>query len=343
MNQPLLSVQTQVRVCLAGIILLSTAEMFVVRAQPILHQPQIGTGLTSSLYGTDGVQVPAGGENQVWDYSKNSGSFYWNTTMEPASNSSFSVDFPDADWLLTQPNNMSFNSIQDSVVEYGSVLGTPLASIVADDPNVMWKWPVHYGDVYADDFSLSGVLEGDSYVNFGSFEGVVDGWGSLYHPADTTYQDVLRMSWSIDQTEIYAGDTLYITYGRVDYFVDGTFFPVLIHEELTYQDVDSLVTFNGSALAWFGGQTLGLETNDEAPLELTVGPNPAVNMFTVSWNENRAPKSVSVLDVKGRVVARFDAESFAGSSVTVSDLPSGLYLVKGTWNEGEQTSRVIVQ
>ena len=109
--------------------------------------------------------------------------------MEPASNSSFSVDFPDADWLMAQPNGMTFSSVQDSVVEYGNVLGTPLASIVADDPNVMWKWPVHYGDVYADDFSLSGVLEGDPYANFGSFEGVVDGWaahrplGPSCHPA----------------------------------------------------------------------------------------------------------------------------------------------------------------
>lgn len=129
--------------------------------------------------------------------------------MEPAGNSSFSADFPDADWLVNRPNNMSFNSIQDSVVEYGNVAGAPLAAIAADDPIVMWKWPVHYGDVYSDDFSLSGVLEGDAYINFGSFEAVVDGWGSLNHPTDTVYQDVLRISWSINQTEVYAGDTVF--------------------------------------------------------------------------------------------------------------------------------------
>lgn len=44
-------------------------------AQPILHQPQLVTGLTNALFGTEAVQVPAGGENQVWDYGKKSGSF----------------------------------------------------------------------------------------------------------------------------------------------------------------------------------------------------------------------------------------------------------------------------
>jgi hypothetical protein len=314
------------------------------QAQTVLHQPQLGSGVTAALYGTTGeVLIPEGGENQVWDYGEHSGTFFFNVTVEPAGNSPFSASFPDADWLLSQPNYMGFGSLQDSTVEYGNVVQATLSTAVYDDPVVKWIWPVHYGDVFSDYYSMDTDIAGTQYVADGNLDATVDGWGTLYHPADTTYDEVLRITWSTNSTEVYGGDTSYTLYSRVDYYVDGEMFPVLLHEGIVVTDVDSTELYSGWALAWYGGYTLGLETADMAPLQLNVGPNPAVDMFTVAWDENRAPNRVQVLDMKGAVVAAFEANQCANGSLQVSNLPSGMYIVKGNWDDAERISRVIVQ
>ncbi len=327
-----------------GAVLMAFALTSTTQAQTVLHQPQLGSGVTAALYGTaEEVLIPAGGENQVWDYAEYSGTFFLNTTIEPAGNSPFSESFPDADWLLSQTNYMGFASIQDSAVDYGNVVQTTLSAAAYDDPVVTWIWPVHYGDVFSDYYSMDTDIGGTQYVGDGNFDATVDGWGTLYHPADTTYDEVLRVTWSTNTAEVYGEDTSYTLYSRVDYYVDGEIFPVLIHEEIVVTDVDSVEVYSGSAFAWFGGYTLGLETANMAPLQLNVGPNPAVDMFTVGWDENRAPNQVQVLDMKGTVVAAFEANQCANGSLQVSNLPSGMYIVKGNWDDAERISRVIVQ
>ena len=316
-------------------------------AQAVLHQPYIGVGLTAGVYVADPVQIPTGGEAQFWDYGKLNGDFYMNQTIALAQTSSFASSFPDAQWVVANPNSMGFSSTLDSMVEYGNVVEALFAPIALDDPLVTLKWPVLYGDTFEDTFSVNTELAGDPYTNTGSFEATVDGWGSLQSPADTLYDEVLRIAWSTEQTEIYAGDTAIILYNRVDYYTDGQLLPALLHEQVIILDTDSAVVFEGADVVWYDGITLAVDPAEaeSSALQMQVSPNPAQGPFTIQWSPNGAPDAVRVLDVKGAEIRLFGkAEcAAAGGALRMESLPAGLYFVEGLWDRTIRMQRIIEQ
>jgi hypothetical protein len=316
-------------------------------AQAVLHQPYLGVGLTAGVYAANHVQIPPGGEAQFWDYGEHEGDFYMNQTIALAQTSSFAKSFPDAQWVVANQNAMGFSSTLDSVVEYGNVVEALFAPIALDDPLVTFKWPVLYGDTFEDTFSVNMELAGDPYANTGSFEATVDGWGSLQSPADTLYDEVLRITWSTEQTEIYAGDTAIILYNRVDYYTDGRLLPALLHEHVIILDTDSAEVYEGKGLVWYDGITLAVDPAEaeSSALQMQVSPNPAQGPFTIQWSPNGAPDAVRVLDVKGTEIQLFGKAECAvsGGALRMESLPAGLYFVEGLWDRTTRMQRVIVQ
>ncbi len=84
-----------------------------------------------------------------------------------------------------------------------------------------------------------------------------------------------------------------------------------------------------------------LKTNEFSDSSFSVYPNPATNLVKISSKENVVVNAISITDINGRVVKNNKFENRANIEVNISDLTSGVYLIKITSNEGTETKKII--
>jgi subtilisin family serine protease len=84
-----------------------------------------------------------------------------------------------------------------------------------------------------------------------------------------------------------------------------------------------------------------LDTDNPAPVSgLRFGPNPARDFLSV-WSE--LDGTSEVLDVRGRVMFRWDQWAGLPSSLDVSGWSQGIYFLRFTTTQGSSTARVLVE
>lgn len=77
-------------------------------------------------------------------------------------------------------------------------------------------------------------------------------------------------------------------------------------------------------------------------VSFAVSPNPATDIVTITTNE--ILNSVELFDVNGRVVKNVDFKSSTNSNqVNVSDLSSGIYMMKITSDKGTATKKLVIE
>lgn len=87
---------------------------------------------------------------------------------------------------------------------------------------------------------------------------------------------------------------------------------------------------------------LGLEKNEMPSDTFSVSPNPANNFVTISNLGNKNISSVLISDITGRVIKEFNFENNSGDmKILVSDLISGLYILKIISEEGYVVKKII--
>lgn len=93
-----------------------------------------------------------------------------------------------------------------------------------------------------------------------------------------------------------------------------------------------------NALLWaIDGAVLDTDDN-EIPLEISIYPNPAQNELTISNTSNVSIEKVQVIDMLGRVVSNLGGMSDTRRTVNISNLTTGMYLLR---LEGAGASNVI--
>ncbi|ESU24818.1 hypothetical protein FEDK69T_03710 [Flavobacterium enshiense DK69] len=75
--------------------------------------------------------------------------------------------------------------------------------------------------------------------------------------------------------------------------------------------------------------------------KLSVYPNPANNIVTISNAENLQINAVVITDVNGRTVKTLEFGGVAETQINVSDLNSGIYFMSIDTNEGTATKKII--
>ncbi|MDW7694415.1 trypsin-like serine protease [Flammeovirgaceae bacterium SG7u.111] len=75
--------------------------------------------------------------------------------------------------------------------------------------------------------------------------------------------------------------------------------------------------------------------------EFVVYPNPASQSVNVSW-EGMQPKHIGIYNLAGRLMASHQPSGFPTTSLDISTLPEGLYLLKTSFNNGEFISKKLV-
>lgn len=86
---------------------------------------------------------------------------------------------------------------------------------------------------------------------------------------------------------------------------------------------------------------LSTKQNTLAESKFAVSPNPTSNVIRVTNSENINVTGIAVTDLNGRVVKQQSFNDASNIQVNVSDLASGIYLMKITSDKGTATKKII--
>lgn len=311
------------------------------------HSPQIGQtielkALYSSMTPLNIDPGPAG-TNVTWNFS----AFVGNedetiTFIDP-------VQTPFAD-SISETVNLAieiadeedtgyayFTSTQQNLTVngYGIMMeGVPLMYNEYNPAPVQMVYPFAYGDSYQTYGQIEYGFEGMQSISKMWSTITADAWGTLTNPTGT-YENVLRLKVeTIDSTFIYYNGILFNKdgYQSLDYSWYWNDHRYMIHS--IYGDV-----VNGNFEA-YGVDYLTEESanvDDKKPLAVSVYPNPAADVLNVQAGEG----DYILSDMLGRRIMEFKAVKGSGTTVDVSALPEGMYLLQRI-NQGIQAESVKV-
>jgi hypothetical protein len=108
---------------------------------------------------------------------------------------------------------------------------------------------------------------------------------------------------------------------------------VMRHHGCTDQD---LLYFDDLLLSQ---ESLGTETF--AASRFVVSPNPTSGIFNINSKDHLDIKTVSLTDMNGRVVKQTSFEAITNVQMNISDLATGVYMMKISSTEGSVTKKII--
>lgn len=87
---------------------------------------------------------------------------------------------------------------------------------------------------------------------------------------------------------------------------------------------------------------LGLNqiANDE---DFSVFPNPATNLVSISSTSNSSINNVEMFDINGRIIKSIPLDNLSNVDITISDLSSGVYMMRITTDQGTATKKIVKQ
>ncbi len=312
---------------------------------------RISTGLNISF-----IDPSQTGEDYTWDFSELTpfkqriDTFVTVLSTPPPANYLFMLS---ADFALRMAGNLPFPGVpvSDPFQYYKStdnsfnMVGFALKMqgfgipAVFSDPDVLYKFPLEYGDV---DSSFSGVdmdITGVGYIKVDrKRKNTVDGWGTLTTPYGTF--DVLRVKSEVDEYDsIYIDDQemgIGIPYSYTEYKWLGKSQKAPL---LTVKDV-----IGGLIVEYPDVKrgSLGIKESRPEMSTLKSYPNPVTNQVTVEFIlKQKLEASVSIINAKGEIVFEIPNENFNRGKNRINldlkkaGLSKGIYFIK--LNSGNQS------
>ena len=222
----------------------------------------------------------------------------------------------------------------------GKVNGIPIP-IVYDSPDVIYKFPLNYGDLYSSDshfdktIPLVAFLEQDLHrVN------EIDGWGTLKTPFGT-YQ-CLRLKSTIVQIDSVfivskqLGMKIPIVYTKYTWLAKSMDFPVAVAVVLYNKPDVAYITYMDSY-----NPNTGINDSQESKVKMTLLPNPATNNVLITLKATNNVSDLIVTDITGREIIK---KSFTNNTnIDISDLAKGVYIINILNNNKRYSEKLIVK
>jgi hypothetical protein len=217
----------------------------------------------------------------------------------------------------------------------------PEEHVILNNPELLMKLPLAYGESWSDQWSGAGIIAGLNYSRSGTTTGVYNGHGTLITPFGT-FENVARIQ--VEQRYFDIRPDLEIAYQttNVYYHINGFNRP-LYSSSLGLWDIgegfEEFLRFS----TFVDPSVVGIAENEHQDLAVRLFPNPAEDQVTVTW-EARAGSSyhVELLDATGRLIRSLPPVTAVGTtslSVPVVDLLAGAYLLR--IHDGGLTRRVL--
>lgn len=298
------------------------------------NEPAIGA--TASMYlcdsNTNNMNAVTGAA-ATWDYSSlamYAGQMRTITQMD-ATTSPNASDFPSSvtafaiEGLLTTYSSSTVTERTSQGFVYDEpTLGSVIAKWSTDEA-VMITYPFAYSNTSIDNFS--GVVDGvplGPYNATGTVTTNFDGTGTMLFPSSVTVTGVDRIKTVTNAVLVTGFGNVNVDITQYDYYDYATTnLPIFTLTNVIINGGPITTPMETQlVLSKYPGGIVGL--NDKEEVKFSMYPNPATDELTITGEFNEA--SMTILNTVGQVIVAKTITS--GEKVAVSDLNSGLYIVK---------------
>jgi len=321
------------------LVIQANAQISVVRED----FPDIGTLVISATDNTTTIDPGQPGLNRTWDFSNLVASgydsvYYINPTQAPGYQNYPSANIATKHNPLSYPNGFNVNFWDYSTTNIKGIADESLINLFGDfyiafhihylPPSANLDFPIDYGDSKSQNFVIdwytatrSGGLTTDTSrtVSHVALNCNADASGTMILPGGSF--EVLRVK------EVFNTTDSSFTWNGSSWVFDNTSTSMWTqyrwyaknHGEVGFYGPGSKDT---DGFTFFHSQTITGMSDFEALRNIAVFPNPATTFLNVSPSEQVS--AIEVLDQAGNLLKQQSGES----SVNVSDLPAGIYLVR---------------
>lgn len=294
-----------------------------------------------------GLDAALSGANVTWDFSVMEPTVQKIDTLFTTVEAGFTYAFVYAN--PTDPSHMSSWNRKEQAIDFGGlipvedfrgfykksstalsyvgagakILGFPLPA-KADTIDKVYRLPMNFGDAYNEVRYLKADIPNLFYFEqHMTIQNEVEGWGTLITPFGSF--QTLKIKKIINEFDSIYADTLGFGFGfnqpqRVEYHWIGENYKLPL---MVYSDLGITGNIEYQDIARSG--TPVLSVSDEEIAELSLYPNPASDLLTITSSE--IISMVRIVDMNGKQIATYPVNS-TQASLDVNSISNGLYLVE---------------
>jgi hypothetical protein len=301
--------------------------------------PTVGESFINHSYDASLISPGSSGANVTWDFSTivstGTSTYNWITS----SSTPYSSSYPNANLAISDAGYYYYYSA--SSTDYSSCGGTnPSAQVISySDLEKQLVFPMTYNTTFSDAFAATYDAGSSMFMNrAGTMTGVADGYGTLILPYGTI-TDVLRVKLVEDYQDSYLGTPM-VVYSTEAY----AWYKAGVHQSLF-----SHTTFvmNGNTTIYgryIDASHVGID-NNEVHFGLNIYPNPSFGSFNIELYTNNKNTLFEVVDIYGKIVYQIEYSntSFVKDKIDLSILSKGIYIVRVTAEDCQQTKKIVIQ
>jgi len=286
------------------------------------------------------------GANQTWDFSSLAGDTI--------------VDVTTFTTVASTPNGTNYagSTLADSdgqgTYNYYKSTGTQYELVGIDDPNLSINlsntaiaaiWPITMGysntDVFSGTASSSAAGSGTAS---GTITTIASGTGTLIVPGGGTFTNVLqvRANQVVNVSLSFGLVTVTVTSTDYNYYHSSQKFPLLT---LSYSDISGAFSNSSATIRINSYVAVGLK-DLKLDNSFAMFPNPAKENLTIKLqNSSNANCTVDIVNAIGQTVQTnsLGNDSEILNTISISNLESGMYLVKTTLGNKVSVKKLIIE
>jgi hypothetical protein len=252
----------------------------------------------------------------------------------------YAGSFPGANYAsrgLTDTTSFTYGLLNETgLYQYGNY--SPTSHLILNNPELLLRLPMAFGDTWSDTWSGAGVNQGQTYSRSGTTTGTYNGVGTVQTPFGV-FTNVARVQ--VDQTYFDVVDEVIFAYEstNVYYFIQGFNRAIFTSSRLW---VDIGFTGQQELVQQFStfADPGAVGVQEVAPeLSVALFPNPADAQVQVELAVAPATAlQVELLDATGRIIST-QRTSALRTTMDVAQVPAGSYLVRVS--DGNTLQRVL--
>lgn len=326
------------------ILLISLFYTSTISAQPVYNSislPVIGSSISTKTKAVS-LDEGASGENQIWDFSgfDTTGSIKSISHIQSPVTTGKSFLEPASNFAEVSYGNINFSLISTEKIE---LLGRYIAAtdLYSDysDPVVTLRAPMAFGDFFSDDFSSTFSYQGVNINNTGIINMEYDGYGTLITPLGT-YNNVIRFHSSRTDYDSYEWITQTTVSNSYTWYLPGNPYPFFaITHTATSNPLGGTIDTD-FVMLYELNEVTGNKKASSGHINFTVSPNPASDYITINFSET-GTHDISFINEYGRVV--YNEISSIQTRINISELPSGMYLIKVGSENSISTRKILIK
>ncbi len=335
-------------------------------AQPTITIEEVTPVIGSSVTTVNGPYVDPGpsGADQTWDFSDLSAQSANDRLFLAPDGLPEAESFPDATHAVyfesTSQQYTYFSYSNNTVDEVGFYSMGQNATIYTtySDPLSRLILPLEYEDNFSDTYTNQTLNELDwgsevlvnVYNEVGSFNALVDGYGTLITPIGT-YEDVLRvhieteLDWTVSNDGMETGSGSR-TKSEYHFYKAGIAIP-LVSLGIATTSVDGEEVNTTSYGTYFASSTVGIDEAQSPLSAVEIFPVPAKDHFNLAVQSAKVGSAqIALFSIDGKLVREWPSlQLTAGKNeqrFDLPELPEGLYLVRVTTGNSCETRRLVL-